>query len=310
MRLYTEKLKDPRWQKKRLEVLSRDQWSCIECGNTKLTLHVHHLKYAKGEPWDIDSEYLETLCEDCHRLSHQKSKRAQESKHREKPPNNSFLVVKHNHLIEGRYRLTLDEIRLLLLAISKQDSRSSHNGEMSIDVTAREYSDTYELLLKQAYGQIRVAASGLSQTKVTVKDTQPMHWLSTQTYNDGLGSVSLTFSQKIKPYLSQLNGMFTSYQISNISKLKSLYSIRMYELLKQWKITGKRVIPLEEFRRVLELEDSYPRFADLKRRVIQPAVDELNKQTDIAVSFNVEKQGRAVSTLLFSFSPKPLQVKV
>jgi len=64
---YSEKLKDPRWQKKRLEVLERDHWACVTCGAKQDTLHVHHLFYFYGkEPWDIPSGFLITLCEACH----------------------------------------------------------------------------------------------------------------------------------------------------------------------------------------------------------------------------------------------------
>ena len=64
---YAEKLKDPRWQKKRLEILSRDEWTCQYCGTTKHTLHVHHFKYhSSGNPWECINEYLTTFCEDCH----------------------------------------------------------------------------------------------------------------------------------------------------------------------------------------------------------------------------------------------------
>lgn len=62
---YSEKLRDPRWQKKRLEILSRDEWKCKLCGDEKNTLHVHHNEY-EGEPWDAPSDSLETLCEHCH----------------------------------------------------------------------------------------------------------------------------------------------------------------------------------------------------------------------------------------------------
>jgi hypothetical protein len=64
---YLEKLKDPRWQKKRLEILQRDNWTCQCCGDTENTLHVHHWFYKKGkDPWEYDAEDLSTLCEDCH----------------------------------------------------------------------------------------------------------------------------------------------------------------------------------------------------------------------------------------------------
>ncbi len=67
MPTYREKLLDPRWQRKRLEVLGRDNFSCQDCGTTKKTLHVHHCYYERGkDPWDYPAESLLTLCCDCH----------------------------------------------------------------------------------------------------------------------------------------------------------------------------------------------------------------------------------------------------
>lgn len=64
---YSEKLQDPRWQKKRLEILERDCWQCVYCQDKESTLHVHHLKY-KGAPYEADNADLETVCKYCHRL--------------------------------------------------------------------------------------------------------------------------------------------------------------------------------------------------------------------------------------------------
>lgn len=66
---YSEKLKDPRWQKKRLQVLDRDKWTCqgMACFEKEKTLHVHHLDYVFGnDPWDYPDHYFLTLCETCH----------------------------------------------------------------------------------------------------------------------------------------------------------------------------------------------------------------------------------------------------
>jgi hypothetical protein len=66
---YAEKLKDPRWQRKRLEILQRDDFTCKKCGDKQTTLHVHHRRYFKGnDPWDYPNELLVTLCEDCHEV--------------------------------------------------------------------------------------------------------------------------------------------------------------------------------------------------------------------------------------------------
>ena len=63
---YLEKLKDPRWQKLRLQVFERDDFSCKECGSTKNTLNVHHIDYKGNNPWETPINLLKTLCESCH----------------------------------------------------------------------------------------------------------------------------------------------------------------------------------------------------------------------------------------------------
>lgn len=64
---YAEKLRDPRWQSKRLEVLERDKWSCVVCGRRDKELHVHHGYYEYGkEPWDYATCTLHTICDECH----------------------------------------------------------------------------------------------------------------------------------------------------------------------------------------------------------------------------------------------------
>ena len=66
---YAEKLLDPRWQKKRLEVFNRDEFTCQGCLDKDATLHVHHKTYIRGkEPWDYDNSNLITLCELCHEI--------------------------------------------------------------------------------------------------------------------------------------------------------------------------------------------------------------------------------------------------
>jgi hypothetical protein len=65
--IYAEKLKNPRWQKKRLKILERDGWACQKCFDNESTLVVHHRLYlTRTEPWDYPDELLITLCEDCH----------------------------------------------------------------------------------------------------------------------------------------------------------------------------------------------------------------------------------------------------
>lgn len=63
---YSDKLKDPRWQRMRLEVMGRDGFRCRDCGRDDQSLHVHHCFYEKGDPWETGANFLLTLCDSCH----------------------------------------------------------------------------------------------------------------------------------------------------------------------------------------------------------------------------------------------------
>ncbi len=70
MPTYLEQLRDPRWQRKRLEALSAAAWRCSRCQNTRRTLHVHHREYRPVPAWEYELADLEVLCEPCHRHEH------------------------------------------------------------------------------------------------------------------------------------------------------------------------------------------------------------------------------------------------
>lgn len=78
---YSEKLRDPRWQKKRLCVMQRDGFACRDCGDADSTLHVHHCHYEKGGPWMTQDIFLLTLCSTCHKRRGEVEQFAKEAFH-------------------------------------------------------------------------------------------------------------------------------------------------------------------------------------------------------------------------------------
>jgi 5-methylcytosine-specific restriction endonuclease McrA len=76
---YSEKLRSPRWQKKRLEILDRDGWACVCCGTKEKNLQVHHVVYRKIDPWDYPNYLLQTLCEDCHSIRQELTDKASDA---------------------------------------------------------------------------------------------------------------------------------------------------------------------------------------------------------------------------------------
>lgn len=72
---YSQKLRDPRWQRRRLEIMQVANFKCADCNNREKTLNVHHLKYRHGAaPWEYLDAELVCLCEDCHLMRHLKEK--------------------------------------------------------------------------------------------------------------------------------------------------------------------------------------------------------------------------------------------
>lgn len=105
---YKEQIKSPKWQKRRLEILQRDDFTCQICGATEKQLHVHHLAYIPGRDiWDYDDYRLITLCEDCHKIEHVPYNEEE-----------GLYALLHNVRMEG---YTITEIKYLLEELITSD---------------------------------------------------------------------------------------------------------------------------------------------------------------------------------------------
>ena len=217
----------------------------------------------------------------------------------------TLVVTKHNDLIEASYMLNLEEQRLLLLCIAKIDSQKTMPDQITI--SASEFGENFGLCTKNAYRQLKAATNDLYERDIKIRKDKKqirMRWVYCVNYHDGEGKVTLKFSPTIVPYLCQLQGIFKSYQLKNICSIKSTHSIRLYELVNQWRDTGKRFVRVDDFKDMLQLGDKYERYVDLRKWVIEPAIRELNSKSDLIISFQPEKEGRKVVRLNFSFIEK------
>ena len=130
---YSEKLKDPRWQKKRLKILERDGWVCRECYTEEKTLHVHHLEY-NGDPWDSPDDNLLTLCYRCHKKTEVSIKIAGGYK-------------EHREIISGMTPTERDAISVLSSFIVDIDK-----GDISLAGIADRSRFAMEIMLKHPEG--------------------------------------------------------------------------------------------------------------------------------------------------------------
>jgi plasmid replication initiation protein len=228
--------------------------------------------------------------------------------------NKTALIVKSNALIETSYRLTLIEQRVLLACISQVRRDEVLTDQIMYSVSAQEVSELCGSDPKTAYRDLKAAALKLKRREVRItqeangkgrlKKTLIASWVQSITYSGGDGIVRLRFNHDILPYLSELNRCFTSYNLKNIVRMSSTYGVRIYELLVQWGEHGERDLSISWLREALQLEGKYKEIGDFKRRVLDPAIKDLNKNSDLWVKVTQRKTGKKVTHLKFEFGLK------
>lgn len=223
----------------------------------------------------------------------------------------NYLISKSNELIYANYELTLQEQRLILAIVSLVDSRD----DKFFSTYELKVSDFAELLgLKNPnYSYIQKITAKLMTRVVTIETEDSLlqtHWLSECEYFKNKGTVEIKLSDKLAPYFLQLKTQFTKYQLSYILRMKSRYSIRIYEILKANQFKTKFSIQVDELREIMKIEN-YKRFSNFNQKVLQPALREINSQTDIVVSVEVESRRGKSNILHFQVvSDKKIQKEV
>jgi plasmid replication initiation protein len=220
---------------------------------------------------------------------------------------NNFSVTKSNSLIDASYKLNVQAQKLVLACISKIDPRVNAAVPKEVVMTALEYGELMGIK-HNARRDLYKAADALFKSSITIFEGDEeieIHWIQKKAKKiKGESAVILSWSDDVLKYITQLKTRFTSYKLRNISKLESIHSIRLYELLMKFNATGERVIFLDDFKSALGISDKYPLYKDLNKWVIKPAVSELNQRSDLDITFTAIKKGRAVGALGFEFKKK------
>jgi plasmid replication initiation protein len=223
-----------------------------------------------------------------------------------------------NDLNRSAQGLNIGEKRLLMLAISKLDSKAKPTivdaSSARAIITVSEMVQTYDLNADKAYQEAKKAAEGLMKRQVRLKpndaDSALIQWVGKSAYNKGEGWILIEFYYGLFPSLFELPKLFTSYKLSRASGLKSVYSWRLFELLMQFKGTGVLNIGIDDFNHALETPDSLrANFANLRNRVISPSVKEIKEKDGLTVNWEAIKAGRKVKALKFTFQAEKPETK-
>lgn len=212
-----------------------------------------------------------------------------------------YKVSQSNKLIEASYTLTLNEKRLILCAASMIDSRKAMpDGEKGyLRVRAEDFANLFGLETRHAYSILLEAVNKLWKREIKTVDNgnpEDMRWIYHRKYLAGQGCVEIGFSPTVIPHMTLLNREFTSFQIKHIGNLSSFYAIRIYELAAQTVNLKyqRRSCDLLRLREILDVGDKYPNVKDLRKWVLDPAVEDVCKNTNLDVKLAPKREGRKI----------------
>lgn len=217
-------------------------------------------------------------------------------------------VVKQNEIVQkARYKLDLVQQKTIMYLISKIDSMKDVEFQ-DITVDIKDLCDIMGIDKRQGKNMkgLKDALQKLSDKSMWVElgdvdDTIVlMRWLDEVAIKRGKGTVTVRFDDKMAPYLLQIQDRFVQYQLVNVLPMKSQYSLRLYELIKSHEAQGKWDVSVEELRKLLFVEpNTYTKYEDFRRRILDAGILEICNFTDLLVAFKPKRKDRKIVALTF-----------
>lgn len=221
----------------------------------------------------------------------------------------SVEVFKRNDMIQkARFSLSIQEQRTVLYAISKIQPTDTYLKEYTFEI-----KDFYNVIgwSNQSYTEFKAMLKALSDKSwwitLPTGEESLVRWFTTARSNKKSGKVTVKFHEDMMPYLVQLaqgTDFYTKYQLQYILPMSCTYSPRLYEILKSYQYNNRQwFFDIDDLKYLLDCKN-YERWPDFRRYVLEPAVAEINKYTDIAICYSVTKNGRKVIKVNFQLARK------
>lgn len=227
------------------------------------------------------------------------------------------LIVKANSLVNASYNLEVSEQRLILMSIVQaRNTETGIDAVTPLKIYAQDYAKQFNTTKETAYEILKNSVNNLFERQFTYRELDTdnkeivtkSRWVSRISYKDSSGFLQITFSPDVVPLITRLEKQFTTYYLNEISNLSSKYSIRLYELLISWRVVGKASFSLSEFREKIGLnENEYLKMNDFKKRVLDPAIKQINESTNLIMKYEQVKNGRRISGFNFFFKEQNIQ---
>lgn len=228
------------------------------------------------------------------------------------------LVVQSNKLIEAHYKqqYTVQEQRMVywvISAIHKEDYFGKKYEHKTITISAQKYAELIGADIKDIYKRAQEVGDNLMQKVITIrKDNgwEMFHWVESMKYHKSTALIEVLIAPAIIPYIVDLKEKFTKFRLENILYLRSSHAIKLYQLLAHYKhSTDEREITLDELKSMLGINDEkgYALFGNIKIKILEISKREINKKTDLTISYSTIKTGKKVTSIKFKITQKPNQ---
>jgi plasmid replication initiation protein len=223
------------------------------------------------------------------------------------------IVVQSNYLVESSYRLNFQEKRLI--AWLSRKIRKDDVDFKKYRVSIKEFAQEVNLDPNSQYREMKKLTASLITRLIQIEDqetgkTKQMAWLCFAEWDPKMGICDLKFHPDLKPYLLQLKEKFTAMEFGNYLKLDSSYSMRILELLVQYESIGERKTSIKDIRAWCGIrKDEYTLYADLKRKIINRAKDEITAKTDYDIDYTEIKESRKVIAIEWTIKKKHIQLE-
>lgn len=224
--------------------------------------------------------------------------------------NKELEIRQHNALTNARYEYTELQLDLFFFLVSKlRKDQKSDTYELNIKELSALTGKKYDL----AYLRKATEDMGSRMFEVETPERHVQLWMFRSVeYLKGLGIIEVSLSDKIIPYLFQLQSNFTSYGLASALRLTSKYAKRIYPICSQWKDLGEtKKHDIQDFKRMLGLLDDkgldkMPRTSDFRKSVLDIAVKQINEHTELHISYELEKRGKTFKNITFKVKTQAL----
>lgn len=221
----------------------------------------------------------------------------------------SLLVVKHNDLIQKvSYNLTAIEQKLIIYVISKIKANDKELDKIEIKVD--DFCTVCGIDKTYFYSEFKETIDSLDNKSYWIQTDKKIfkfRWFSEAEYIYGEGKVRILLNTNLNQYLINLKKNFTEYEIYNILMLKGKHSIRLFELFKSYSYMHYISFKIDEFRKILCIDTvTYKNFNNLKVKVLDKAIAEINKYTELEVEYKAIRKGRKVIEIAFYIKRKEM----